>query len=107
MARRLLLRRGMAKTTKRPETPWDDCKVAFGIEDDEAVEKLFYSGPSGGEARHAKKLGLPSGWTLDEVDGSGARWVAVFRVRGVPSVRDGKRVVEVLTRLGALTGEPS
>ncbi len=89
---------------KRSAQPWDDCKVAFGIDDDQAVEKLFYSGPPSGEARHAKKLGLPSGWTLNEVDGAGARWVAVFRVRGVPTVRDGKRVVEVLKRLGAMTG---
>jgi hypothetical protein len=92
---------------KRIEKPWDDCKIAFGIEDDEAVEKLFYSGAPSGEARHGKKLGLPVGWTLDEVDGTGARWVAVFRVHGVPTVRDGKRVVEVLKRLGAMKEDPS
>ena len=91
---------------KQVSAPWDDCKVAFGIDDDRAVEKLFYYG-FGGEAKHAKKFGLPSGWTLDEVDGAGARWVAVFRVDGVPTVRDGKRVVEVLRRLGALTGDVS
>ena len=94
---------------KRAEKPWDDCKVAFGIDDDRAVEKLFYSGAAsgGGEARHSKKLGLPPGWTLNEVDGAGARWVAVFRVDGVPTVRDGKRVIAVLRSLGALTGDPS
>jgi len=82
---------------------WDDCKVVFGIDDDEAVMSLFYSGPYGGASKHAKKLGLPAGWTLNEVDGTGARWVAVFRVDGVPTARDGKRVIEVLKRLGALT----
>jgi hypothetical protein len=92
---------------KRANAPWCDCKVAFGIEDDEAVMGLFYSGVHGGEARHAKKLGLPPGWTLNEVDGAGARWVAVFRVEGVPTVRDGKHVIALLRRLGALSGESS
>lgn len=92
----------MAKTKR--QAPWDDCKVAFGIDEDEPLEKLFYCGPvaGGGEARHAKKLGLPLNWTLDEVDGAGARLVAVFRVNGVPSARDGKRVIALLKRLGAL-----
>lgn len=92
---------------KRAEKPWDDCKVAFGIDDDEAVAALFYVGPPRFEARHAAKHGLPPGWTLDEVDGAGARWVAVFRVDGVPTTRDGKRVLAILKNLGALKGDPS
>lgn len=95
------------RPSKRVSKPWDDCKVAFGIDDDQAVEKLFYSGIPSGESRHAKKLGLPPGWTLNEVDGAGARWVAVFRVDGVPTVADGKRVIALLRSIGALTGEAS
>lgn len=82
--------------------PWDDCKVAFGIDDERAIEVLFYSGPTSGAARHAKGLGLPPGWVLNEVDGAGARWVAVFRVAGLPTVEDGRAVKRLLRTIGAI-----
>lgn len=101
----------MATKTKKRQTreqqPWDDCKVAFGIDDDHLVER-----PAWGQAELRGVARLAAGrpaveQAVEKLDGSGARWVAVFRVRGVPSVRDGKLVVEVLTRIGAITGEPS
>ena len=71
-----------------PRVPWDDAKVAFGLKE---VPDKWPSRPR-----------LPKGWTLNEVDGSGAHWVVVFRVSGVPRVEDGKRVKEWLRELGAL-----
>lgn len=77
------------------ELPWDDCKVAFGIEDGDAVWDVC-----GGNGKHAD---LPAGWSLNETDGSGARLVVVFRVEGVaPTAEDGAKVLAFLQRIGAM-----
>lgn len=84
--------------------PWDDCKVAFGIEDDRPFDnrKLFArAGRCGPHGVRKSPCPLPGGWTLDQVDGAGARWVVVFRVDGVPSVEDGERVAAWLRKIGA------
>lgn len=72
--------------------PWDDCKVAYGIDEDRVL------------CRRCEKhtLELPAGWSLTEVDGAGARLVAVFRVDGVPRVEDGKAVLSMLRRIRAI-----
>jgi hypothetical protein len=50
----------------------------------------------------AEERQLPKGWSLNEIDGTGARWVAIFRVAGVPRVEDGERVVlRIKTLAGA------
>ena len=54
---------------------WDDMKLAFSVDDTEAVwEALGLNG----SMLHM----LPYGWSLVETDSSGARCVAVFRVEG-------------------------
>jgi hypothetical protein len=75
-----------------PVTPWDDLKVAFGIDDLERFEELME------ETVDGKGL-LPVGWSLCETDGTGARYVAIFRVEGMPSARDGEAVAELLKRV--------
>lgn len=70
--------------------PWDDCKVAFGVDDAEVVWA----------AEAAGALTLPRGWSLCETDSAGARCVAVFRVEGYPNPVDGERVRQVLQDLG-------
>lgn len=65
--------------------PWDDCKVAFGVEDSEAFERWME------ETDDGKGL-LPTGWSLCEIDGSGARYVAVFRVDGMLREVNGQAV---------------
>lgn len=78
------------------KTPWDDCKVAFGVDDgDPFDDSTIFENLCAGR-------GLPRGWVLDEVDGTGARWVAVFRVDGVPSPSSGKRVRATLRSIGAI-----
>lgn len=65
------------------EMPWGDLKVAFDLDNDEALWA----------AHDAKSLTLPDGWRLVETDCSGARCVAIFRVEGVlPTVIDGEEV---------------
>jgi hypothetical protein len=76
-------------------TPWDDCKVAFGIDDaapfdDVSSPKSVWDHP------------LPKGWQLVEIDGAGARYVAVFRVSVMPTVEDGKAVRRWLRRIHAI-----
>lgn len=75
--------------------PWDNCKVAFGIDDAaplDSKDEVFI-----GVAR------LPPGWMLDEVDGAGGRWVAVFSVDGMPLASAGRRVRAALRTVGAIT----
>lgn len=88
---------GWSKVTSKVETPWDDCKVAIGVDNDEPLNdsEIFESLCAGRD--------LPRGWVLDELDGTGARWVAVFRVAGFPTMYAGKRVRSVLRSIGALT----
>ncbi len=75
------------------ETPWSDCKVAYGVED---VERLWKALDG---HRRAK---LPAGWSLNETDCSGARCVAVFRVEGLPAIEDGEKVLALLRRIKAI-----
>lgn len=72
--------------------PWDDCKVAFGIDDADPFDDI-----------DCMKEMLPKGWEVNEVDGTGARWVVVFRVTGPVSHADGDRVRKALKRIGAIT----
>lgn len=74
------------------DAPWDDCKVAYGIDDQEQIWRQYGKRP----------LQLPAGWSLDETDGSGARLVVVFRVEGVPTSADGKAVKTLLRRIRAI-----
>lgn len=76
------------------EVPWSDCKVEFPWNPPDTLELDDFGG-----------LGLlmeqewPDGWDINEVDGAGARWVAVFRIAGAPSVGDGNLVAQKLTVL--------
>jgi len=74
--------------------PWDDCKIAFNIDDPDTVWQLFNGTPC---------LLLPMGWELVETDSSGARAVAIFRVMGLPTVTDGEKVKAILRNTGAIT----
>lgn len=76
--------------------PWSDCKVAFPLDDGDPFDDhdLIDAASAGRD--------LPSGWALDEVDGTGARWVAVFRVAGIPSPRAGRCVLKWLRKIGAV-----
>ena len=71
------------------ETPWDDCKVAYGIWNEEISDR-FYPDVDGL---------LPTGWELDETDRTGARCVIVFRVNGIPKEDDGNAVRSLLEKL--------
>lgn len=68
------------------DLPWCGLKVAFGITDDDALWK----------ARDSGALHLPDGWELNETDASGARVVAVFCVKRVPTIEDGEAVLAAL-----------
>ena len=69
--------------------PWDDCKVAFGIDDPELFE-LWMDRTDDGRGL------LPAGWTLSETDAAGARYVAVFRVEGLLTRKDGEKVSQLI-----------
>lgn len=77
--------------------PWDDLKVAFGIDNDAPFDDhTIWENLCAGH-------GLPRGWALNEVDGTGARWVAVFRVAVMPTAYAGRRVRSMLRTIGALS----
>lgn len=62
-------------------------KVAFSVDE---VDALW-------DALDNQELHLPEGWSLDETDSSGARYVAVFRIEGVmPTFEDGLAVQAAL-----------
>jgi hypothetical protein len=71
------------------EIPWDDCKVAYGVDDAEA----FYGWM---EATKDGRDVLPAGWSFCETAGSGEQFVAVFRVEGALRVEDGRAVAAIL-----------
>jgi len=71
------------------EMPWSDCKVAFGVDDNDAFERWME------HTNWAEGL-LPEGWSICEKDWSGARAVVVCRVEGLPDPRDGQIVKELL-----------
>lgn len=76
------------------KAPWDDCMIAIGVDDDEPFEGATYATLRG----HS----LPRDWAFDHLDGTGARWVALFRVSGIPTAYAGRRVRSVLRTIGAL-----
>jgi hypothetical protein len=71
------------------EMPWDDLKVAYGVDDSEA----FYGWV---EATREGRSVLPAGWSFCETAGSGVRFVAVFRVEGALRAEDGQAVAEIV-----------
>jgi hypothetical protein len=73
------------------KAPWGDCKVAFGIDNADPFNNgALWRQP------------LPPGWKLDEIDMAGARSVAVFRVKGIPTSADGATVKRWLRKVGAI-----
>lgn len=70
--------------------PWSDCKIAFGVHDGEALWDLY---------DNQIKPNIPDNWELWGTDGDGARWVAIFRVNGVPTVEEGAKVESVLSKI--------
>lgn len=75
----------------KADTPWDDCKVAFGVSDGYAVADKI--------EKPLWRDRLPSGWAWNEMDAQGARCVMVFRVAGVPTAEDGRVVRRLLDRM--------
>ncbi len=69
--------------------PWTDCKVAFDLDNEEA---LFHASDAG-------TLKLPAGWSLDGTDGSGARRVVLFRIDVLPTIADGEAVAAILAEI--------
>lgn len=80
----------ISKALAQVEPPWDDLKVAYGIEDHDALWDWY---------NHKGEDALPNGWELNEVDGSGARCVAIFRVNGSFKEQDAEQVKILLSSL--------
>ena len=70
--------------------PWDDCKVAFSIDNADAFDQWW------DDPKHAEDL--PHGWSVVEIDSSGARYVVVFQIEGMPTKADGQKVKKFLNR---------
>lgn len=66
------------------DLPWDDMKVAFSVDDADAVWD---------------HNDWPEGWEMVETDSSGARVVAIFRVSGMIREEDGVTVLQTLHRI--------
>ncbi len=90
---------------KRISVPWDR---ALDIGANHAAAALQLMDQLGWSERNDLVMGgtregyvfvqVPKG----EIDGAGARYVAVFRVRAMPTVEDGKAVRRWLRKIGAL-----
>ena len=82
--------------TEHNELPWGDCKVAFGVHDQNEIWK--YLGIKGEWLDR-----VPDGWTLEETDSSYARCVAIFRVEKIPSIEDGRVIVQLIAKIDKIT----
>lgn len=74
--------------TAEIETAWCDLKIAFDVNDDEAI----WDAPDDC---------WPAGWELNQTDASGARVVAVFRVDHLPTEDEARAVANILANIGA------
>lgn len=80
--------------------PWDDCKVAFGFDEQERDSEELLNNIWDAEIRDSESSIWPKGWSINEVDTSGARMVVVFRIKaGVPSHSDGRLVRGLLDKV--------
>lgn len=73
------------------DLPWCDLKVAFDVDDAGRVLEA--------------DIDLPDGWELMETNCSGTRCVAIFRVDGLPSARDGEKIAAAIRSLASQGGE--
>ena len=73
--------------------PWADCKVAFGIDDDESIDAEWNLRDGMLDTQ------LPPGWSMNEIDCAGSRAVAVFRVEVPLKREDGEAVGKLLRRI--------
>lgn len=80
------------EATAREAMPWSDCKVAFGIDEPEPIWDAFSNAD-------CSPRDLPPGWSLCETDGTGARYVAVFRVEGDLRKEDGATVAASIKKV--------
>lgn len=82
-----------AGVRKLAELPWVDCKIAFGIDNDEPLT------PTGRRLPVCRVRG----WDLIEVRGHQCGCVAIFRVRRtvIPTKADGAKVAAWLVEIGA------
>lgn len=76
------------------DLPWGDLKVAYAIDDDAPLVRWW-------DSMASNKRKLPLGWELCEINGEGARCVAVFRVAGIPTIADGQVVQRFLDAIRA------
>ena len=92
-----------ATKTKEESMLWDDLKVAFSIDDQDAFEAW---GDEHGVWYEDNKI-LPAGWSVCETDSSGARHVAVFRVQGDFNKSDAQVVAKLITQFLEIKVTPS
>lgn len=92
--------KGSCRTSdEHTEPPWCDCKVAYGFDcDPEDIWRAFDRYEPG------PKYDLPKGWEFIGTDGTGARFVAKFRVKTIPDKQDGEKVLAVIQQLSASAG---
>jgi hypothetical protein len=81
------------------ELPWGDCKVAFGWDASDEGDELLTEIWDEEIADRSKSI-WPEGWSINETDGAGARYVIVFRIEGnLPTREDGERVQELVSMI--------
>jgi hypothetical protein len=72
------------------DVPWSDCKIAFGVHDGDSIWDLYDT---------QIKPYISEKWELWGTDGSGARWVVIFRVNGIPTREEGEKVKSILEKI--------
>lgn len=81
------------------DTPWGDCKVAYGWDATDEGEELLTRIWDEAVSDPSKSI-WPEGWSINETDCSGARCVIVFRIENVlPTREDGARVQELVSMI--------
>lgn len=88
---------------KDESMPWDDLKVAFSVNNQDAFEvwgdehSVWYEGSTI----------LPAGWSVCETDSSGARHVVIFRVQGEFKKSDAQVVGKLMAQFTEVEAAPT
>lgn len=84
-------------THKNTQLPWDDLKIAFGLDTPDVYDMFFVSDGLTDLTQWGHRL--PRGWSIDCLDTTGARSVLVFRVETMPTKRHGEQVRRLLDHM--------
>lgn len=85
------------KTHREAEFPWGDCKVAFDYDPQTDDWEIILKDVWDQDMQEGNVW--PNGWSLNEIDSSGARRVLIFRIEGDLRRQDGEIVKSLIEKM--------